>query len=99
MLTQMAQYAIIIFVSCADVAQLVEQLIRNEQVVGSNPIISSSEIKPSEVFGGLFFCSKSHETDFVWAAWYEYNLRIERRCRPFFYVKKFRNDLYSRGFG
>ena len=47
--------AIIIFVSCADVAQLVEQLIRNEQVVGSNPIISSSEIKPSEVFGGLFF--------------------------------------------
>ena len=38
----------------ADVAQLVEQLIRNEQVVGSNPIISSSEIKPSEVFGGLF---------------------------------------------
>ena len=39
----------------ADVAQLVEQLIRNEQVVGSNPIISSSEIKPSEVFGGLFF--------------------------------------------
>ena len=29
----------------ADVAQLVEQLIRNEQVTGSNPAISSSEIK------------------------------------------------------
>ena len=28
----------------ADLAQLVEQLIRNEQVVGSNPIISSIEI-------------------------------------------------------
>ena len=42
----------------ADVAQLVEQRIRNAQVVGSTPIISSSEIKPSEVFGGLFFCLK-----------------------------------------
>ncbi len=41
----------------ADVAQLVEQRIRNAQVVGSTPIISSSEIKPSEVFGGLFFIS------------------------------------------
>ena len=39
----------------ADVAQLVEQLIRNEQVVGSIPIIISSVIKASEVFGG-FFC-------------------------------------------
>ena len=39
----------------ADVAQLVEQLIRNEQVVGSIPIISSSVINASEVFGG-FFC-------------------------------------------
>ena len=29
----------------ADLAQLVEQLIRNEQVVGSNPIISSIEIQ------------------------------------------------------
>ena len=41
----------------ADVAQLVEQRIRNAQVVGSTPIISSSEIKPSEVFGGFFFIS------------------------------------------
>ena len=32
----------------ADVAQLVEQLIRNEQVIGSNPTISSIEIKASE---------------------------------------------------
>ena len=39
----------------ADVAQLVEQLIRNEQVVGSIPIISSSVINASKVFGG-FFC-------------------------------------------
>ncbi len=38
----------------ADVAQLVEQLIRNEQVVGSIPIISSSVINASEVFGGFF---------------------------------------------
>ena len=38
----------------ADLAQLVEQLIRNEQVVGSNPIISSIEyLKPSET-GGFF---------------------------------------------
>ena len=40
----------------ADVAQLVEQLIRNEQVVGSIPIISSSVINASEVFGGFFYC-------------------------------------------
>ena len=38
----------------ADVAQLVEQLIRNEQVVGSIPIISSSVINASEVIGGFF---------------------------------------------
>ena len=54
--------AIIISVSRADVAQLVEQLIRNEQVVGSNPIISSSEIKPSEVFGGLFIVRPAWRT-------------------------------------
>ena len=47
-LTTYARSRIINFVShadvvCrhADVAQLVEQLIRNEQVVGSSPIISS----------------------------------------------------------
>ena len=30
------------------------QKIRNEQVTGSNPAISSSEIKASEVIGGFF---------------------------------------------
>lgn len=29
---------------CADMAQLVEQLIRNEQVVGSSPTISSTAV-------------------------------------------------------
>ena len=29
---------------CADVAQLVEQLIRNQQVSGSNPLVGSSEM-------------------------------------------------------
>lgn len=29
----------------ADVAQLVEQLIRNEQVIGSSPVIGSSQVK------------------------------------------------------
>jgi hypothetical protein len=33
-----------IFKIYAEIAQLVEQLIRNEQVVGSNPILGSSEI-------------------------------------------------------
>ncbi len=63
MLTGVSFVGIIIFVSCesasdihASLAQLVEQLIRNEQVVGSNPIASSSEVKPSEESGG-FFCN------------------------------------------
>ena len=47
------------FVSCASdrhagLAQLVEQLIRNEQVTGSSPAASSIEIKAPEVFGGFF---------------------------------------------
>jgi hypothetical protein len=29
----------------ADVAQLVEQLIRNEQVIGSSPVIGSNQLK------------------------------------------------------
>lgn len=32
-----------IFVVYAEIAQLVEQLIRNEQVVGSNPILGSDK--------------------------------------------------------
>ena len=36
--------------SVAGVAQLVEQLIRNQQVMGSSPIISSK----GSVFSGLF---------------------------------------------
>ncbi len=54
LLTNLYKSYKIYFVSCADVAQLVEQLIRNEQVTGSNPAISSSEIKASEVIGGFF---------------------------------------------
>jgi len=33
-----------IFMVYAEIAQLVEQLIRNEQVVGSNPILGSNEL-------------------------------------------------------
>ena len=38
----------------ADVAQLVEQLIRNQQVAGSSPAISSTKERPS-LWGGLSF--------------------------------------------
>ena len=31
----------------ADVAQLVEQLIRNQQVMGSNPVVGSSPMQPA----------------------------------------------------
>ena len=48
----------------AGLAQLVEQLIRNEQVVGSSPIASSSEIKASGVCRGLFLYSSG-----MWEVW------------------------------
>ena len=35
---------------CADVAQLVEQLIRNQQVSGSNPLVGSTLPRSSGVF-------------------------------------------------
>ena len=38
---------------CADLAQLVEQVIRNDQVTGSNPAVGSIEINASEVVPGL----------------------------------------------
>ena len=41
----------------ADLAQLVEQLIRNEQVVGSNPIISSIEHSRLPVLPEAFLCT------------------------------------------
>ncbi|MDF2930121.1 MAG: hypothetical protein K0Q75_2359, partial [Anaerospora sp.] len=41
----------------AGIAQLVEHLIRNEGVVGSNPIIGSSEKRPSVISEGLFYFS------------------------------------------
>ena len=58
LLTNADSFVIIYFVSqCdwqnADVAQLVEQLIRNEQVIGSNPTISSSKIKAPEQSGAF----------------------------------------------
>lgn len=50
---------------CADMAQLVEQLIRNEQVVGSSPTISSILVIPNGYspekarIYGLFWCLES----------------------------------------
>ena len=58
-LTGINSSSILFLVSCedswyfADLAQLVEQLIRNEQVVGSNPIISSICIL-TPVLAGVF---------------------------------------------
>ena len=46
----------------AGVAQSVEQLIRNQQVVGSSPISSSNKRKPRDLFKksrGLFFLIKN----------------------------------------
>lgn len=40
----------------ATVAQLVEHLIRNERVVGSNPISGSNKIKASEKSEAFFLC-------------------------------------------
>ena len=37
----------------ADLSQLVEQVIRNDQVVGSNPIVGSIENNASKMFSGL----------------------------------------------
>ena len=55
MLTQTAQYAIIVFVSCADVAQLVEQLIRNEQEVKFNEVLEYSNCRPPRESGAFSF--------------------------------------------
>jgi hypothetical protein len=45
-------YATIQSNKCADVAQLVEQLIRNQQVIGSSPIVGST---PQRAFFSRFF--------------------------------------------
>jgi hypothetical protein len=46
----------------ANLAQLVEQLIRNEQVVGSNPMVGSLATETPKArhnfVGGLFCCGK-----------------------------------------
>lgn len=42
----------------AGIAQLVEHLIRNERVVGSNPIIGSSEIRGLQFFELLQVCKR-----------------------------------------
>ena len=55
MLTQTAQCAIMIFVSCADVAQLVEQLIRNEQEVKFNEVLEYSNCRPPMGSGAFSF--------------------------------------------
>ena len=50
-------YKLKIKIEYADMAQLVEQLIRNEQVVGSSPTISSNG-KPRKLgVYGVFFVS------------------------------------------
>ncbi len=53
-------FSFIIFVSDASLAQLVEQLIRNEQVAGSSPAKGScliNEIPLKEAFSKGFFLS------------------------------------------
>ena len=40
----------------ATIAQLAEHLIRNERVVGSNPISGSNKIKASEKSEAFFLC-------------------------------------------
>lgn len=44
----------------ADIAQLVEQLIRNEQVVGSNPIVSSIVNSRLPRFSEVFLFSEKN---------------------------------------
>ena len=42
---------------CANVAQLVEQLTRNEQVTGSSPVVGSTKSKGRRISSdGLFLC-------------------------------------------
>ena len=52
-LTNSVLCGIILLLRFANVAQLAEQLIRNQQVGGSNPPISSKQKKSPP---GLFFC-------------------------------------------
>ena len=40
---------------CADVAQLVEQLIRNQQVSGSNPLVGSRLPRKTRTYSGALF--------------------------------------------
>ncbi len=44
----------VIIILFANMAQLVEQLIRNQQVAGSNPAISSNKV-PETIFGHFIF--------------------------------------------
>ena len=57
-LTKQALSFIIIKEFCAGIAQLAEQLICNQQVVGSIPIASSNEKPPGNFVSGLFFLRK-----------------------------------------
>ena len=55
-----------VFKKYADVAQLVEQLIRNEQVAGSNPFIGSNKYKafrgcPGSLFVHLYLVGKNRK--------------------------------------
>ena len=54
-LTKQALSFIIIKEFCAGIAQLAEQLICNQQVVGSIPIASSNEKPPGNFVSGLFY--------------------------------------------
>ena len=57
-LTKQALSFIIIKEFCAGIAQLAEQLICNQQVVGSIPIASSNEKPPGNFVSGLFYFSE-----------------------------------------
>ncbi len=54
MLTNLAAYVIIIKLFCAGVAQLVEQLICNQQVGGSNPSTSSKQPCLETKYSGVY---------------------------------------------
>ena len=50
----------IVLLTCADVAQLVEQLIRNQQVIGSSPIAGSSSLRNPSTLQRIFADTPAH---------------------------------------
>ena len=68
-LTKQALSFIIIKEFCAGIAQLAEQLICNQQVVGSIPIASSNEKPPGNFVSGLFIFLRKVVLAAVIAMW------------------------------